>query len=95
MEIALYLLTSSVSALLGFLSLFMFLRMILSFIPAAEEWRISDLLFYATELAVAPVRALMERFGWGEGLPIDLSFTVTYFLIFILQAVIPTYPFPL
>jgi uncharacterized protein YggT (Ycf19 family) len=91
-EIALYLLTASVSALLGFLSFFMFLRAILSFIPGSEEWRVSDFLFYVTELAVAPVRLLMEKMGWGEGLPFDMSFTVAYLLIFLLQATLPVYP---
>ena len=62
MEIALYFLTASVSALLGFLSFCMLLRMILSFIPDSEEWRFSDFLFYVTEIAIAPVRALMEKY---------------------------------
>ena len=91
MEIALYLLTASVSALLGFLSFFMFLRAILSFIPGSEEWRVSDFLFYVTEIAVAPVRLLMEKLRWGEGLPFDMSFTVTYLLILLLQATLPVY----
>ena len=90
MQIGFYLLSSSVSVLLSLLTFAMFIRVILSFIPAAEEWRFTDAVYYISELAVAPVRAVIGRFSWVQALPIDISFLVTYILIAVLQTVLPT-----
>lgn len=75
--------------LLGILMLAMLIRAVLSFIPAAENWRFTEAVYYVSELAVAPVRTVIMRFSWAEELPIDISFMVAYFLIVLLRAFLP------
>ena len=43
-----------------------------------------------TEIFVAPVRALLERFEWARRSPIDISFFVTFLLLSILSTVFST-----
>ena len=90
MYIALYLVSNTVSLLLGVLGFAMFLRAILSFFPAAEEWRFTEYLYYLTEIAVSPVRAVLTKFSGIDGSPLDLSFIITYLLISFLQMSLPT-----
>ena len=89
MQVGFYFLSSITSALLGILMLAMLIRMVLSFIPAAEEWRFTEAIYYVSELAVAPVRAVIMRFSWAEELPIDISFTIAYVLLVLLRAFLP------
>jgi len=35
-----------------------------------------------------PVRTLCERFGWFEGLPIDMPFFLTFILLSVLAAIL-------
>ena len=75
--------------LLGILMLAMLIRAVLSFVPAAENWRFTEAVYYVSELAVAPVRTVIMRFSWAEELPIDISFMVAYFLIVLLREFLP------
>jgi uncharacterized protein YggT (Ycf19 family) len=38
-----------------------------------------------TEPVIAPVRKFLWRMGWFQGLPIDMSFMVTYLLLMALR----------
>lgn len=63
----------------------MLARAIISWLPVDEDNPIVSFLYAVTEPVVAPVRTLIERFGWFEGLPIDMSFMITFMLLSILE----------
>ena len=80
-----YLITATLSFLLSALQLAMLARAVLSWFPVDEDNRIMNFLYAVTEPVIMPVRALMEKFGWFEGLPIDMSFFFTFILLSVLQ----------
>lgn len=61
------------------IQLAMLLRAVLSWFPL--ENRFIDFLHNVTEPFIYPIRRLFERFGWFQGLPIDISFMVSYILL--------------
>ena len=79
----------TLSLILDAVSLAMLLRMILPFFLEPEESRIYALTFCISEPFVAPVRMIMVRLNVGQNSPIDWSFFATYFLIMILQMMLP------
>lgn len=79
----------TVSILLEAVSLAMLLRAILPFFLEAEESRIYALVFCISEPFVAPVRLIMARLNIGQDSPIDWSFFAAYFVIMILQMILP------
>ena len=79
----------TLSLILDVVSLAMLLRMILPFFLEPEESRIYALTFCISEPFVAPVRMIMVRLNVGQNSPIDWSFFATYFLIMILQMMLP------
>ena len=81
-------LTTTVRILLIALQLLMLGRAILSWLPLEEENPVENFLFSLTEPVIAPVRALIDRFGWFEGLPIDMSFFITFILLSVLTAIL-------
>ena len=83
-----YVLTTTVRLLLIALQLLMLGRAILSWLPLEEENPVENFLFSLTEPVIAPVRALIDRFGWFEGLPIDMSFFITFILLSVLTAIL-------
>lgn len=65
----------------------MLLRAILSFIMVGdEEGPLMGMLYAVTEFFVAPVRAVCDRFGWFEGLPLDMSFFITAILLSVIRS---------
>ena len=57
----------------------MLLRAILSWFPIDN--RFVDFLHNVTEPFIYPIRRLFERLGWFQGIPIDISFMVSYLLL--------------
>jgi len=80
-----YLITATLSFLLSALQFLMLARAIMSWFPIGEDNVIAGFLYAVTEPVIMPVRALLERFGWFEGLPIDMSFFFTFIILSILQ----------
>lgn len=74
---------SAVSIFLMAIQLAMLLRAVLSWFPL--ENRFIDFLHNVTEPFIYPIRRLFERFGWFQGLPIDISFMVSYILLSIVM----------
>ncbi len=68
------------------LELLMLGRAIVSWLPLEEDSPVENFLISVTEPVIYPVRALCERFGWFEGLPIDMSFFLTFILLSVLTA---------
>ena len=79
----------TVSLLLSVLSYAMFGRAILSFFPSMDDSRVSAFLIALTEPVIIPVRALLYKFNVGQNSPIDISFSLTYLLIVIVQMFLP------
>ncbi|NLE12106.1 MAG: YggT family protein [Clostridiales bacterium] len=73
---------------LAVLQLLLFARAILSWIPDMRGSRVSEFLISVTEPLIMPVRAVLSKFEALRGLPIDISFLVTYLLLAALQAAV-------
>ena len=82
----LYVLSATLRILLYAFQLLMLARAIVSWLPLDEDSPVENFLYAVTEPVIASVRALCERFGWFEGLPVDMSFFITFLLITVLTA---------
>ena len=65
----------------------MLARAILSWFPIDN--RFVDFLHAITEPFIIPVRMLFEKMNWFSGLPIDMSFFVTYILLSVILIFLP------
>ena len=52
-------------------------RAVLSWFTMGEQTRLGAFLFVITEPVILPVRGLCNRFGWFQGLPMDMPFLIT------------------
>lgn len=80
-----YVIVQTVSVLLSVLQMIMLVRAILSWFPIDEDSSILRFVMLVTEPVILPVRTLFDRFGWFEGMPIDMSFFVTFLLLSLLR----------
>ena len=83
MIIALTVFRNVVVLMLSGIQLAMLVRAVLSWFPI-EPNKLINFIYAITEPFVAPIRALFDKMGWFKGLPIDISFMVSYLLITIL-----------
>lgn len=81
----LYVISATVRYLIAAIQLLMFARAILSWIPMDDDNPIENFLYAVTEPVILPVRSVIERFGWFEGMPIDMSFFITFLLLSVLE----------
>lgn len=79
------LIISIVNVLLFVLQTAMLLRALLSWFPGMEDNKFTDFLYAITEPLIVPVRALFERFGWFQNIPMDIAFFVSYLLLAMLS----------
>lgn len=82
-------LAKTISLLISVISTAMFLRAICSFIPALAESRFFAFLLVLTEPVIMPVRFVLYKFNIGQDLPIDISFTIAYFLLIFIEMLLP------
>ncbi len=82
-----------IQLLLAVLEILMLIRAITSWLPFEEETTWMRFLYLATEPFILPVRKLLERSEAIASLPVDLSFMVTYFLIILISALLPSVRF--
>ena len=66
----------------------MLARAILSWFPMDGN-RLTDFLHSVTEPFIYPVRLLFNKMNWFAGMPIDISFLVTYLLLSIVLMLLP------
>ncbi len=66
----------------------MLIRAILSWFPMNSN-KFTDFIYSVTEPFIYPIRLLFERKGWFSGLPIDISFLVSYLLISLILIFLP------
>ena len=83
-----YILILTVRALVGVLEFLMLARAILSWLPVGEDSPVENFLYTVTEPVIMPVRSLCERFGWFDGLPIDMPFFITFIILSVLGAIL-------
>ena len=77
----LYVLSATLRILLYALEILMLARALVSWLPLDEDSPIENFLYTVTEPVIMPVRSVIEHFGWFEGLPIDMSFFITFILL--------------
>ena len=53
-----------------------------------ESNKFENFLYVITEPLIIPIRKLFEKFNWFQGLPIDISFFVTYLLLSIITLIL-------
>lgn len=81
-------LVTLVRGILWVLNIAMLVRAILSWFPGTEDSPVSRFLAVLTEPIIMPVRALFNKMGWFQDMPLDISFFVTYLLISIIASLI-------
>ena len=74
--------------LLKAISTCMFIRAILSWFNVNGNSPIIRFLYAVTEPAIIPMRKLFEKMNWFQNTPIDISFSMTFIAIFVLETVI-------
>lgn len=70
----------------------MLIRAVLSLLMMGEESKFAMLLYMFTEPFILPVRRILERFGWFQGSPLDVSFFLTTVLLAMLQTLLAAIP---
>ena len=88
MQVIFYVFTRFVFALVSFLELAMLVRAIMSWIPSLEETKLYDFVYALTEPFIYPVRQLLEKLNWFQGMPIDMSFLFTVILLSIISSLL-------
>lgn len=88
MDLFIRIMATSVEALLFTLEICMLIRAVLSWLPIKDDNVFLLFVMMVTEPIVAPVRALFEKMGWFQNVPIDVSFFVAYLLLTVVSTVI-------
>ncbi len=78
---ALYVIVQFVLIFIDILSMAMFVRAILSWFTMGEQTRIGTFMYVVTEPVIMPIRALCNRFGWFQGVPLDMPFLITMVIL--------------
>ena len=89
MENLFLIIARTLSVWLGAVSYAMLARMLLPLFVNPEESRAYRLTYAISEPAIIPVRAVMAKMDVGQNSPLDVPFTVTYFLILIIRIFLP------
>ena len=77
-----YILIRFVVIFLDILLVAMLIRALLSwFVMGDGESPLMNILYVITEPLIVPIRMLCARFGWFQGLPIDMSFFITTMIL--------------
>jgi len=76
-----YVISTTLIFLLSVIQFLMLARAILSWFPIDEDSNIVRFLMATTEPVITPVRVLLDRFGLFEGMPIDMSFLITFIIL--------------
>ena len=74
--------------LIKLVSICMFIRAILSWFNVNANNPIIKFLYVVTEPAIVPLRKLFYKMNWFQNTPLDISFAMTYLVIFVLELII-------
>ena len=89
MEIMLLIIGRTLSIWLGVASYAMIARMLLPLFVNPEGSVVYKISYAISEPVVLPVRFVMAKMGWGQNSPLDIPFTVSYFLIIVIRMFLP------
>ena len=89
METVFLILAKTISVFLSLVSVAMMVRVIMPFFFEVEENKLFMLSCLISEPLIAPVRAVMAKLNIGQDSPIDWAFFVTFFIVSLLEAVLP------
>ena len=89
MEAVFHFLAALVAATLDIVSIAMIIRMIFSLFVTGEDNRFLMFLTCITEPFVTPIRFFLVKFNLLQNSPIDWSFTISYFIIVMIQTALP------
>lgn len=65
-------------------------RAIMSWFFFDKQTKLGTFLYVVTEPIILPIRALCNRFGWFQGLPLDIPFFITAVLLMIVSTFLET-----
>ncbi len=85
MNVGVYVFVQTLLLFLDIVALAMMARMLVSFFLMGEESKLSRFLYVVTEPVILPVRAICQRFGWFQGLPMDMPFFITAVLLLVVR----------
>ena len=88
MPLLIALLRGTVQALLAVVQLCFLVRAVLSWLPIGDDNPILRFVLMVTEPIIMPIRALFEKLGWFQNMPIDISFLVAYLLLIAVSSVL-------
>lgn len=91
MDLALYILKSTILTLLDVMEIAMFVRAILSWFDPEGEGALSSFLFVITEPLVLPFRKLCEKMHWFEGSPLDFPFLFTVLMLAVVSTLLEVF----
>ncbi|MBQ7475478.1 MAG: YggT family protein [Clostridia bacterium] len=81
----LYIIKNTILLLIQATEILMFVRAILSWFPGDIDNAFTRFLYGYTEIVIAPMRALLDRFHLFESFPLDMAFFITFLLLVILR----------
>lgn len=83
-----YMMRSTVLLILTILELMMFLRAIMSWFPQVQGNKFHQMMIMLTEPIIMPFRALVNRIPALRGFPLDISFTLAFLVLIMLETMI-------
>ena len=86
----LYILVKVVLIFIEVLSFAMLIRAILSWLTDGSS-KFAQFLYILTEPAIMPVRKLLVKMNWLQNSPIDFSFTITYFVLMLVELLLSSF----
>lgn len=89
MDTVLLLLGTAARLIIRIYMLLLLIRALLPFLTFIDEdGAVYTFVYTSTEVILIPMRTLLDRFGIGEGLPVDISFIVTYVLLSVVHTLL-------
>ena len=85
LESFIYVIVTTLRYLVIAMQVLLMVRAILSWLPLDEDNPIEQIVYLLTEPIVFPIRALLERFGLFQGLPIDFSNLFAFLLLSLIE----------
>ena len=85
-----YVIVRCVLIFIDVVSIAMLGRAVLSWFTMGEQTRIGAFLYVVTEPLIMPIRNLCGRFGWFQGVPLDMPFLITSLLMMLVSSFLHT-----
>lgn len=83
-----FVLTGFVDSVIGLLLLLFFVRAIMSWVSPIPQNKIEIFIYNVTEWFIDPIRRVLSRFRFVRECPIDLSFSVTIIILWLISSII-------